>query len=76
MHSESDKLADAKADLEALLQARDAEILALNEDLEQALAEAMQSAAERTPPAQASESGAAPDVAGQPPSKAVALNAA
>ena len=76
VHSESDKLADAKADLEALLQARDAEILALNEDLEQALAEAMQSAAERTPPAQASESGAAPDVAGQPPSKAVALNAA
>ncbi len=76
VHSESDKLADAKADLEALLQARDAEILALNEDLEQALAEAMQSAAERTPPAPASASGAASDVAGPSPSKAVALNAA
>jgi len=76
VHSESDKLADAKADLEALLQARDAEILALNEDLEQALAEAMMSAAERTPPAQASASDAAPDVAGHPPSKAAALNAA
>ncbi len=76
VHSESDKLADAKADLEALLQARDAEILALNEDLEQTLAEAMRTEAERTPPARASASGAAPDVAGHSPSKAAALQAA
>jgi len=76
LHSESDKLADAKADLEALLQARDAEILALNEDLEQALAAAMQPTAERISSAQASGSGAAPDIGGRSPSKAAALQAA